>query len=252
MRALSAGDVLRLWDECRDTSPEARALVLAAAADDGTVSVPPTERPIGRVTALLLRLRNALAGPRMAATVGCPGCHGTVEFQATTEALLALEDKIVDAPPPLLHGGYAVDWRCPSYGDLQAMAERPEADDPVRGALLLLERCLLNVRHEEGTVADAAVALPVELREALSEAMASADPLADLLVDLRCPDCEHAFTADFDMAAFVWAEVESRGRRLLMEVDALARAYGWSETDVLALSEPRREHYVRIVTGESP
>ncbi|MFC8272060.1 hypothetical protein ACFUJR_05830 [Streptomyces sp. NPDC057271] len=252
MRALPAGEVLRLWDECRDASPETRALALATAADDDTDSVPPAERPIGRVTALLLRLRNALAGPRMAATVGCPACRGTVEFQATTEALLALEDKIVDSPPPLLHGGYEMVWRCLSYRDLQAVAEQPEADDPDRGALLLLERCLLSLRHEERTTVPVAVDLPDAVRAALTEAMSSADPLADVLVDLKCPDCERTFTADFDVASFVWAEVESRGLRLLLDVDVLARSYGWSETEVLALSEPRRASYLRIATRELP
>ncbi|MCU7820366.1 hypothetical protein [Kitasatospora sp. DSM 101779] len=252
MRALHAGEVLRLWDECRDASPQTRALALATAADDGTSPVPPADRPVGRVTALLLRLRNALAGPRMAATVGCPGCHGTVEFRATTEALLALEDEIVDTPPPLPHGGHEVLWRCPSYRDLQAVAAQPEAEDPEHGALLLLQRCLLSLRQEDGTAAQSAVDLPDTVRGALTEAMASADPLAEVLVDLRCPDCGYAFTAEFDVAAFVWAEVESRGRQLLLDIDALARSYGWSEHEVLALSESRRASYIRIVTGELP
>ncbi|GGS90623.1 hypothetical protein GCM10010222_35290 [Streptomyces tanashiensis] len=252
MRALPAEELLRLWDEYRDASPHTRALALAAAADEDTGSVPPAERPIGRVTALLLRLREALAGPRMAATVGCPACRGTVEFQATTEALLALEDKIVDAPPPLAHGGHEVAWRCLTYRDLRAVAEHPEAADPHRGALLLLERCLLGLRHQERTLDPAAVALPDAVREALTEAMSAADPLADVLIDLTCPDCAHAFTADFDVAAFVWAELDSRGRQLLLDVDTLARSYGWSETEVLALSERRRASYLRIVTGELP
>ncbi|MFG2972188.1 hypothetical protein ACGFYY_04150 [Streptomyces sp. NPDC048331] len=253
MRTLPAGEVLRLWDECRDASPQARALALAATADDDTGrAVPPAERPIGRITAQLLRLRDALAGPRMTATVGCPGCRGTVEFQATTEALLALEDKIVDSPPPLLHGGYEVVWRCLSYEDLRAVAELPEADDPDKGALLLLQRCLLSLRHEEHPRTSSAVDLPDPVRQALTDAMSSADPLADLLVDLRCPDCELAFTADLDVAAFVWAELEARGRQLLLDVDALARSYGWSESEVLALSEQRRASYLRIVTGELP
>ena len=42
-------------------------------------------------------------------------------------------------------------------------------------------------------------------------------------------------------------EVQARARRLLREVDVLARAYGWTEADVLALSEQRRTAYLEIV-----
>ncbi|MFE7836515.1 hypothetical protein ACFU53_10800 [Streptomyces sp. NPDC057474] len=252
MRVLSAGEVLRLWDECRDASPDGRALALAAAVDGGTGFAGLADRPVGRVTALLLRLRTALSGPEMSATVTCPDCGQAVEFQTATGPLLALEDKVVDSPQPLLHGGYEVTWRCPSYGDLLAVAEQSGAEDPDRGAALLLDRCVQRVRHEEGTAPVAAADLPVAVCEALSDAMSAADPLADVLVDLRCPDCGVQFTACFDAAAFVWAEVESRARHLLLDVDALARSYGWSERDVLALSEPRRAAYLRIVTGELP
>ncbi|MFD7964622.1 hypothetical protein ACFV5J_27875 [Streptomyces zaomyceticus] len=252
MRVLPAGEVLRLWDECQNASPNGRALALAAAVDGGIGSAELADRPVGRVTALLLRLRTALAGPEMYAVVTCPDCGQAVEFQAATGPLLALEDKVVDSPPPLLHGGHEVTWRSPSYGDLLAVAEQPGAADPDRGAALLLDRCVLRVRHEEGTAPVTAADLPETVREALSEAMSTADPLADVLVDLRCPDCGSEFTAGFDAAAFVWAEVEARARHLLLDIDALARSYGWSESDVLALSEPRRAAYLRIVTGELP
>jgi hypothetical protein len=68
-----------------------------------------------------------------------------------------------------------------------------------------------------------------------------------VLVSLDCPECGAGFDADLDPAAFVWAEVEARARRVLIEVDALARAYGWTEADVLALSESRRAAYLAIV-----
>ena len=49
--------------------------------------------------------------------------------------------------------------------------------------------------------------------------------------------------------AFVWAEVDAAAQRLLHEVDVLARAYGWTEPEVLALSEARRAAYLRLVRG---
>jgi hypothetical protein len=39
----------------------------------------------------------------------------------------------------------------------------------------------------------------------------------------------------------------ARARRLLIEVHSLASAYGWSETDILSMSEPRRALYLEMV-----
>jgi hypothetical protein len=49
-----------------------------------------------------------------------------------------------------------------------------------------------------------------------------------------------------DVAAFVWAEIESEARRLLLEVDVLARRYGWSERDILDMSPIRRYQYLEL------
>jgi hypothetical protein len=38
----------------------------------------------------------------------------------------------------------------------------------------------------------------------------------------------------------------------LHEVDLLARAYGWTEPEVLALSEARRAAYLRLVVEGAP
>jgi hypothetical protein len=52
--------------------------------------------------------------------------------------------------------------------------------------------------------------------------------------------------------SFVWAELEAQAHRLLHEIDVLARAYGWSEPEVLALGERRRAAYVSLVLEGVP
>ena len=79
--------------------------------------------------------------------------------------------------------------------------------------------------------------------------MADADPLAEVLVDIACPACGEAFVADLDVAQFVWAEVRARALALLRDVDALARAYGWTEEQVLALGDTRRDAYLELAEG---
>ena len=43
------------------------------------------------------------------------------------------------------------------------------------------------------------------------------------------------------------AELATQAKRLLREVHFLARAYGWREADILAMSARRRQAYLEMV-----
>jgi hypothetical protein len=77
--------------------------------------------------------------------------------------------------------------------------------------------------------------------------MATADPAAEVLLNLQCPLCTHSWQAFFDIAAFFWTEISAHARRLLHEVDALARIYGWDEAEILGLSPTRRQAYLELI-----
>ena len=79
--------------------------------------------------------------------------------------------------------------------------------------------------------------------------MASADPMAEIHLVLDCPCCQHKWEAPFDIVAFLWREISAAARRLLREVHTIASAYGWTETEILALSPARRRIYLEIVNG---
>jgi hypothetical protein len=86
------------------------------------------------------------------------------------------------------------------------------------------------------------------LLEKIENGLEALDPCANIELSLVCGNCAHAWAAPFDVAAVLWDEVEARARALLATVHTLARAYGWSERDVLALSEQRRAAYFDMVT----
>jgi len=81
----------------------------------------------------------------------------------------------------------------------------------------------------------------------LAARMAECDPQADVLIEMICPDCSHAWTSIFDISAFFWKELQAEAKRLLLEVHALAWAYGWSEGDILSMSAARRRSYLDMV-----
>jgi hypothetical protein len=69
-----------------------------------------------------------------------------------------------------------------------------------------------------------------------------------MLLDFICPVCGHAGQTLFDIAGYLWEEIRTQAQRLLHEVHALARAYGWREGDILALSAARRRAYLEMAT----
>jgi len=93
----------------------------------------------------------------------------------------------------------------------------------------------------------AAAALPDTVLADVAAALNDADPLADVELPVRCEACGASWTSTFDIASYLWQELDAWARRLLGEVHTLARAYGWPEAHILALTERRRRHYLELV-----
>ena len=85
----------------------------------------------------------------------------------------------------------------------------------------------------------------------VDDLLADADPLAEIVARVVCVDCGTDVEVDLDPGAGLGRGGGGR-HRLLHDVDALARAYGWSEPDVLALGERRRAAYVSLVLDGVP
>jgi hypothetical protein len=124
-------------------------------------------------------------------------------------------------------------FRLPTTRDLARAAGEA---DPQSAALRLLEAC----RLEEGE------ALSEDDLEAVGEKMAAADPLAETRLSLVCPNCGNQWEDTVDIAAFLWADIDARARRLLREVHTLGSAYGWTEREILSLSDRRRAVYLEM------
>ncbi len=82
----------------------------------------------------------------------------------------------------------------------------------------------------------------------MAACIAEHDPQAELLLDLQCPACGARWQLVLDIVAFLWEELCSSAAGLLGEVDTLARAYAWSEREILALSPTRRRLYVEMAS----
>jgi hypothetical protein len=237
---LSPAELLAAWERGRTQSLPERALTMLCAAEDGGLREDFVKLRVGRRDAALLALREATFGARLVALASCPACGEQVElaFDADDVRVEAGAD-----PAPALSvvaGGSELCFRLPTAGDLVAIAGADDVDEAER---LLVVRCVL--AGDSGR-APAPERLPEEAIRELADGMAEADPQADVELALRCPACGGAWRSPFDIASFLWREVAARARTLLRDVHTLAAAYGWSETDILALSPGRRQAYLDL------
>ncbi|MDB6158415.1 MAG: hypothetical protein JWO04_2121 [Gammaproteobacteria bacterium] len=234
MRMIQALDLLTLWERGSSRHALDRSALLCAWARPELPVDTIADLPLGEVTSSLLRLRAALFGERIQAHVDCENCGERLELTIGVRDLLQpgtdSVSRDVDAA--------GLRFRPPCLRDLSAIVHERDA---AQGARQLLARCLV-----DGVGGSAALLSEMTVRE-VEDALEAADPNADLAFDVRCEACGHLGTAQLDAGDLLWDEVDCRARALLTEVHLLARAYGWTESEILALSAERRASYLSLV-----
>lgn len=235
MRPLAAGEIVRVWERAeRATALERPVRMLGAvlASPDETALA---ALPLGRRDALLLELRTATFGDAMRGYAECPSCGERLEIELDARELAAMPSG--DGTSETSVDGHSVRVRAVTTADLVAVTAMPRE----RAHDELLRRCAsldgIPVRIDDAT------------RARLVETIAGCDPLAEILVAMACPACDGESQIALDVGAFFWIEIAAAARRLLHDVDALARAYGWSESEILALAPARRERYLEMIEG---
>lgn len=244
MRALSAFELLRVWERGLTQTPVQRALTLLAAACPDTSPDALARLSIGQRDARLLTLREWTFGPQMVGLAACPACGARLELSFDVAEIRVTSEVEPGEALSLSVDDHELRFRLPDSLDLAAIAGH---EDAVESRRLLLERCLLNTQHDGEKTPSGP--LPPDVLEAVVERMARADPQADVQLALACAECGHEWQVGFDIVTFFWSEICVWATRILHEVHILASAYGWREADVLAMSPWRRQFYLEMVSG---
>jgi hypothetical protein len=240
MRSLTSAEIVQVWEMGQNRPIWQRALLLLAPCL-------PDHRPselaalsLAQRNALLFELRGLVVGADLQGLVRCPVCAAPLEFAATVAEFLNRATSPPAAPLQVAVAGQTVSYRLPDSNDLAAAAsylDLPEA------SFTIFSR----------TVVGGHKALPPELvpqaAQAISDEIENSYPLTDPRVALLCATGDHVWSASLDIASFLWSEIDRIAKRLLDEVQVLARAYGWREDDILAMSESRRQFYIGAVVA---
>lgn len=232
--------LLSLWERGLAQADCARGDALLQAFDDD----PSAARTLGERTFRLLTLHARLFGQHIDLLSHCPACGAAAQFIADCIALAA------QMPPPKRAAPHRIDiegldvtFRLPESADIAAASRQPDDDAFVRR---LLERCVLSCTQAGQEVPSSE--WPDAVVDALSQQIEALDPGASVSFALRCPQCATQWRAPLDCGQLVWQKVQMAAERLLLDIDVLARAYGWTEPEVLSLSAVRRAAYVQMVT----
>ena len=244
MRALTAAELLRVWEEGTLLSPLHRALALLQAAAPEMSFEQLARLPIGQRDRRLLQLRAAVFGPEVAAVASCPQCGEKLDVTFHCDQLNVESPPPGDGPFRLECDGHSLTFRVPDTFDLMAAGALP---DPAAAETQLLHRCLLSAHRGDDALSPDT--LPEPVLAALALRLAESDPQADLQLAMGCPACAHRWAETFDIVSFFWREIEAWAGRLFGEVHTLASAYGWTEHEILSLSPTRRRLYLEQVNA---
>jgi hypothetical protein len=247
MRGLGATDILCLWEIGEQLSPVERALALLHRGLPDAELEELFELRIGRRDALLFDLRDQTFGPKLRCCTECPRCSSRLEISLDSSAL-RFEPKAAPSADELhalqienLH----ITFRLPNSRDLLQISQCATAED---AEVRLLSCCLHNVVRLDETENPEVISvssLSEEVQARLSAELLRLDPQAVLNLALRCASCGHDWKSVLDIAVFFFTEVRAEAQRLAREITVLARAFGWSERDILAMTPRRRQLYLQ-------
>lgn len=234
MLRLTPERLLSVWEDGARRHPIDRALLLLAIARPDTPPEQLADVPLGTRNAVLMALQSASFGPQLPSWADCRACGERMEFELDPAQL---PDQVIETTVAIEVGGHR--FQRPTSRHLARIAD---ANDEEQAALQLLQDC-----------AEAPDELPLDtpglrrLMDAAQSAIEAADPWSDLSLLVCCPACGQEDEVTFDIAGYLWEEIDSHAQDLLDDIHSLAGAYGWTESEILALSNARRNAYLQRV-----
>jgi hypothetical protein len=199
---------------------------------------------VGDRIAGLLQIILAGGGTQLEAQVRCIGedCGETIETELPVEEVMALQrEPEMTENVTVQVNGEPMSFRRPTGIDQrewlkQAFSDEGETSQAIVRSLLI-----------EPAVALQEVPIPPEAIDQIEESMQRADPLVNFQLEARCPNCGTKQLHAVDLQELALRHLHGIQQLVLAEVHQLAMLYHWSESEILAISAPRRRRYLSML-----
>ncbi len=226
---LNAEALIDLAERATQLSAGRWSLALLQAAFPQAIRNDLLDLPVGTRDRLIMAVRARLVAAPLRSEPECTDCGARFELTLMPEDLGLGPDAGQTDPGAraVRIEGQELMLRPVRLSDLlevETMSDIPQA------AQLLAER-----------VCGDLCGLPVE---ALETALEELDPAADIWLNTQCPDCGAEHSLAFDPVHYTAQELRQSAQQILRDVVDIARAFHWSEHDILALPDSRRTYYV--------
>lgn len=199
---------------------------------------------VGDRERLLLAVCTRLLGAETDLVVTCPSCKSVVEVPIRFRDLVSAQPDSSDRRCVLTTQGgtWAAEVAPPTGEALERTLGLGE-----ESARRLLESCLTALFDAQGQ-AVAREDLPEGCEAELAEKLLALDPLAECRIAVECPHCAANFETLLDGYALLKGAF-GNSTALYGDVYRMARAYHWSEADILALPLAKRAQYLAIAAA---
>ena len=227
--------VLDTWERGVDLDVQERAGLALGLAGDARE---PSNLALHERDMALVDIRRSLFGDAFDGVVCCPTCGEAFDLRLDL-SVLERDPQAAD-PVRVEVDGFTAQVRPPDAGDLAVLTSVAAPDY----AAALFVRCVVEATHDGAPVG--AETLPAAVRAASALALAERGmegPSADLI----CGECGCDWRAPIDIARGLLDDLDDWARRLLRDIHSLARAYHWSERDIIALPMRRRMFYLEAI-----
>lgn len=232
MERLSDDIILKAWEVGADRGSVDRPLALLWAgginADQDFADL-----PLAIVDRHLLELRAKTFGDTLPCMASCPECEEALEMELSAQSLL----NGLSASPPgtedVTLGNHHFHVRPVTSRDMADISECLSLDE----VKTMLRKRICGMRTDE---------IPLEILPDLDSIIEARESYNEIALTLNCINCAHTWTEILDIGGFFWTELEAHAMRLLSEISEIARAFSWSEQEILALSPHRRRAYLTL------
>lgn len=227
---LNAATLIGLAELATRLSAGQWSLALLQAAFPQAVRDDLLDLPVGTRNRLIMEVRVRLVAAPLRSEPECTDCGGRFELTLMPEDLGFRPEagQIDPSARSVSIEGQELMLRPVRLSDLLAVEDM---SDIPQAAQLLMERSC------DGELSGLSV-------EALETALGELDPAADIWLNTECPECGAEHSLAFDPVHYTAQELRQKSQQILRDVVDIARAFHWSEQDILALPDSRRAYYV--------